>query len=456
MGHPRSKSILQAPSYMAWPRRPALPRLLALRLLALSLLVCAASAGQEPPLAPEPTLSLSQAWRLARGLDPGYAVEADGLAAADAEREALRRDLWPELALEVGGDAGQRARPSEERAVGFGSRGDAVVRASWTVGDSARRARSQELERRRAAIAAAGVVFDSGRRAALARIYVEVGTLEQRHGLLAQQRRALESLAQRVRRRVEAGVERGAEAHWIDEALARSDRVLDDGARDLELARTELAGYLGGGVRVAPIAPRAPEPDDLAGQLLGPRTLLLERQAEALEARSEVLGQQGRWSVRLLAAGGSYFSEAFDDDYEPEYLAGFSARWSPDLGGARRQRALAEQHRARAARAEAARERTDLELHRTLAQETWQRHGARLAVLEEELRRAEQLERVTTLRWGQGAERWRDVQGARERVQEAELRRLDAGRELARSLVDFAEAAGRLDALPAWLGQGAW
>jgi outer membrane protein TolC len=398
-------------------------------------------------------LTLEQLWQTARDREPGYRAVAELREAEEDARDAARREWLPGFSVDGLGTHGQRLSPGEERVLGVGPRGEFRLTASWSLVESDRGARARVSAVRERAAAAGERAFDVRHRGLLAALYAEGAAAEERWSLLHRHSEALREMAELLEGRLEAGVDARWEGHLLREAQARAERLLLEAETERAGIRGELSAMTGRCVRPLPLSPPSPEDVEPPPQD-SPEMELLRRQAETREALARQEGERGRWSLQLLGITGPNYSRAFGDDrVRNEYLLGVSAAWRPDLAGVRSRLASAEQARARAVRAEA--ESLALALERELARirtilQAWERRRAGLA---RELQEAEQREEAALLRWRVGVDRWTEVLQARDRVLEVRTLELELRRELALVLIVQARATGRVEALPALLGQ---
>jgi outer membrane protein TolC len=373
--------------------------------------------------------------------------------------DALRRESLPGLTVSAGGDYGQRARPGEERAVGVGARGDAVVLLGWTLADGVWEARRMELgERRRAA--ALEVELGRERRAVeLARAYLEAGAAQADWRALGARREQWLGLVEVVGRRHAAGVESDLQKEELAAALAAVEH-------EQALARQRLREETALMAVLAGRAVRARSWEGWAGGWGGLPMVevgadgaaleaeLLRQQARGERAAGEVARREGRWRFEVLGSAGAYGSEAFDGGVEPEYYAGLRASWRPDLGGERRRRAEAAELRARALEREV--EVLGVEA-RGLGERVaalWQEQDGVRGAREREREQVARLEEVARLRWQRGVSGWREWLAAARRLDELEFAAREIDLELARALVDYAAASGRVGELAGWLAGG--
>ena len=411
--------------------------------------VCPAVHDAEP-------VSLAEAWERARTLEPGYRARTERVAAEEASRSAVTREWFPELAAEGLGNHGQRLSPGEERVLGVGPRGEFRLLGAWTLLDSSRGWRAREAEFRHEEARAAGELFSTEHRAAVARVYLEAGRAQAQRQLLVEQRGALDELAGLVEVRIREGVDPRWESYLLEEALARSDRLLSEAEQADRSARTELSTLVDECVRPGdrPGAALAHPGDLRPGQMAGenPEADRLLREAAAQHALSRAVAGQDRFLFQLVGGVGPNYSRAFEGDrIRQEYLVGLSGSWRPDFFGIRRQEGAAESARARALEAEATSQRLQARRQAERLAEYWAHAEAREEDLERELAAAERRSELATLRWREGVGRWSEVIDARERLDELRIQKLGFRHETALALVELAAWTGRTDELPSWL-----
>ncbi len=402
---------------------------------------------------PEP-VALATVWSDATDRDPGYRAAVETIQAWEARRSAVRREWAPQLSMEGFENWGQRLSPSEERALGVGFRGELRLLGSWTFLDGERRHRASEADLFRAEAEAAGRAFDVEFRAELARLYVEAASTEALFEARIEQRDGLRELADPVERRLAAGVDARWEGHLLDESLARAERLLAAAEQERAGGRAVLSALLGRCVRPTTIHPGSEGSTGAPDLTDNPELLRLHRLAEAGDATADVERNLDRFRIGLTGGAGPVRSRAFvDDSYRMEYLLGFTARWSPDLSGARGGRAAAEEALARSVRAQAESQRMALtrELHGLAAE--LERSEERAVRLEEEVVRAETALQASLARWREGVGHWTDVIDAHERLHEARQEKVVLDLQVALALIRYGEAEGRLDAVPGRLGQ---
>ncbi len=396
--------------------------------------------------------SLASVWESSMRAQPRYAANELRIEAEDAERRALRRDRYPSVEIEGGGDFGQRVRPGEERDEGLAGRGEILARVNWSLLESGRSARQRAVEFRRSGLAAADAAFDLAFRGEVARAYIGASVASERRQLLLAAEPAFEKLAAVVRMRVREGVESTVALDQIEEsAAARAARLRAeaDAAEGKKLMLALLADReTVQPLRIDPRPPRAAVSVETSPALAALRHEAGERLAEA-----EALERTDRWRLDAVGQAGPYFSRAFDRTTEHEYFGGLRFVWSPDLAGARSSRALAERRRARALEADEAGLRRDLSMRVREIDATLGDADARTTDWRAAVERAAAAERTARLRWEHGAGSWSDWWEKRERLLEAKLDELDWRRQTAEMLVEYAEASGRIDDLPAWIGQ---
>jgi outer membrane protein TolC len=448
--------------------RVPLPVVLPAALFAFTLAFPAPTAAHVPRTSPAPALTpcapgetpepvlLSGLWGEARERDPGYLAVEEGIAAEDRFASSVRREWLPALGAEGIGNYGQRLSPGEERVLGVGPRGEFRLVGTWTLLDSDRMGRGALASRRGREASAAGEVFDVGFRAMLAAGYVEAAAREELWALRSDHLDRLRTLAAPVRAQTEAGVDVRWEAHLVEEALARGERLLAEAERDQAQARAELSHATGRCVRAAPIDPEAAADLSVEGVSGNTTVEYLRRRAETQEAVARQEGGRGGFQLQLLGLAGPNHSRAFEDGpVRNEYLVGITGSWRPDLAGVRRQLASAERARARSVRAEA----ESLEL--ALTGELERIHialdhaGERQQQLARELEQARIREEAALLRWTEGVDRWIEVMQARDRLLELRILEVEADVEMALAWVRHGEVTGTLDELPIRLGQEA-
>jgi outer membrane protein TolC len=399
-----------------------------------------------------PVMTLRELWEAGRVREPGYAAAEARVAAGDADRSAVRRELLPGFRLDGLGNYGQRLSPGEERVLGVGARGELRLVSTWTLLEGGRGWRGTAAELRRDMARLDASSYDDGYRAALAELYVEAATAEAAWLVTVEQRRLLDSLAVRVRQRLAAGVDVVWEGHLLDEGVARADRRVADAAQARDAARVELAVIAGACVRPGAIepVPGRPAGDPADSPYLQAR--LAGAAAAAADARAH--GRAQAWRLDLHGIMGPTRSRAFaNGPVENEYLVGVGASFNPDLAGVRRQQAAAGLARARALQAD-----TESEL-RALRREVEQlgvvleHAGARREILDREVEQGRRRLNTAVARWEAGVDRWAEVANAYDRVVESWLLAQALTREIGLAHVRHALLAGQVDDLADRLGQ---
>lgn len=410
----------------------------------------AAFGGQGESLSTSPTVSLVFVWEASMRAQPRYEAGGLRIEAEDAEALALRRERLPEVSVEAGGDYGRRVRPGEERDQGVAGRGEILARVNWSLFESDRSARRRAIELRREGLVAADVAFDHAFRSEVARTYVHASIAAERRDLLVAGAEPVKRLADAVARRVTEGVDTAAARHRTADTLAawklRLREALDDA--EAELLKLSLLAD------VDNVLPRRiePIPPDIAATVDGnPAVAALRLGADERRAEAEALRRRDLWRLDAVGQAGPYFSRAFDVTAQQEYFGGLRFVWSPDMAGVRESRALAERRRARALEAEEAGLRHDLavrvrETEKILSGAHRQAMDWRAALV-----RAEATERTARLRWEQGAGPWTEWLDALEHLTDVMMGELEWRARTALLLVDYAEAAGYIDSLPAWI-----
>jgi outer membrane protein TolC len=401
--------------------------------------------------------TLVDLWHWSIEHEPGYQMATSARRAGEADAVAIGRERLPTVSVAGAGDFGQRARPGEEREQGVAARGDLLARVDWIVRDSARGARERAVALRRAGVVETEAAFDLSFRAELARTYLQTAIAVERHSILTGHFDRFDEVSSLARLRVERGVESAVALEWLETARTRHRAELERSRDRTELGSMTLAAYAGREVEPAPLDFDVAEIGWLHVPPIekgAPSVAALEREAEVLRAEADVLREQDRWRVGAFAAGGPYFSKAFSDGLEPEYIGGIQFVWTPDVTGVRESRASAFRHRAGALQAEAQSEARRLGRRAAEIARLGSSYGERERELRDAVERAAALERTSLLRWQNGVGGWRDLLDSREARLRAELAQLDWRAAFALEIVEYAEITNRLDSLPGWLGQG--
>jgi len=398
-------------------------------------------------------ISLADFWTQAGALDPAYLAASESVAAERAALSSVRREWIPSLTMQGLGNHGQRLSPSEERNLGVGPRGELRFLVGLPILDSDRGGRGEVAASRLQQSIVAADRFETTHRAALARLYIQAESIESLWELHVSHAERLVELATPVRDRIEAGLDLAWEAHLLDEAVARAERLLAEATQARDAIRSEFSSLVGRCVRPAGTAPHGellPSEVSVEGS---PEVQSLLSVAETHEALASAEAAQGRWRVELLGTAGPNHSRAFvDGPVRNEYLIGIGASWRPDFGGVRGQLATSERLRASAVQAEAASLRLALERELSQIRIELEHAERRRAGLERELEQAELRESAALLRWEAGVDRWTEVMSARERVLEVRTLEITLGNEMATALIRFGEVSGQMDDLPTQLG----
>ncbi len=398
-------------------------------------------------------LTIHQIWEEGRQQEPEFRAKQEMVAAEKSLSDALQLERRPSLSIEAEADGGQRVSPGEERALGVSARGNMRGVGSWTLFDGARSWRAREQTSRWEEAQAVGALFEHEYRMEVARVFVDAQIAEARLSSLEAEAVELNELAVVVAQRVDAGVDGTYEAQRMEEAIARSERLLSEAAHRKRRAIIELSDRTGRCVRPMELEMSSGEKTLEAEEYGGsPRVEIFSRQAETLEATSESTARQDWVMVRLFGAAGLYASRAYDDLWEPEYFAGAQGVWRPDLFGIRRTRAQADMHRAQASRAQAEAEERAIRRERASFQQIQREAQDRRREFVRESELVAKRVEVASQRWQQGVGTWMEAIEARERRIDVELDRLDFEREVAHSVVDYVDRSGQIDELSGWLG----
>lgn len=400
------------------------------------------------------SISLEEVWEESIAAEPAVNASALRQSAARSEVGAIEGERRPQFSIQAQGDMGQRARPGEERDEGFGVRGDILGSTTWTLLDSEygpNKASAQRLQRQEQLSAQ---VVELEVRAVAARLYVEAAVAAERLHALERWHQELNELRVTVEERVSAGVENHYEQAAIEDALVRSERVMEETRYGYEAALIELAMLVGRCVRPDHFGP------DLDGFEYGsdggqqPEVQHLLARAETRDASAKQIEVEGAWQAGLRGVVGLYGSQAYERAVLPEYYVGIFGLWNPDLSGVRQDRARAERQRASALRAEA----KSLQVRGERQSESWAQVDARARqrsmILERERESARSRLQKAQLRWREGVGSWTEVLSSTRRLEEATLAELDFRREVALALVEFGVSTGRLEELAAVLQTG--
>ncbi|TVR00645.1 MAG: hypothetical protein EA398_11030 [Deltaproteobacteria bacterium] len=342
--------------------------------------------------------------------------------AAALEQEATGRERRPEWTAWVDADAGQRARPGDERAQGVSARGLASVEARWAAWDAARS--SREAER---ALALTAAQWERDRVQWRVALEVEQRVLEwwvrgdavvTVEALLAE----VEAEGLEADRRVRAGLEDvGArvalleeeERHraWREAHLARRDAVAEELVRWADLCgRLQIEGLRG-------------EPSAVGAAR--PEARWLELQAEVLDGRAESVRRADALRWDLLARAGVHASPAFEGGLQEEWIAGTLFTWRPDVRGVRDRRAEGVRQEAASLRARARLGEETLERQVALVDARLAALSERSAQRTERLRRLEEEERLLVRRVEAGLVSGSALLGQRSRERAARIEELE-------------------------------
>ena len=409
--------------------------------------------GAQCPPGEEPVpVSLQELWNATRTLEPGYRAAESTIAAGQAARSSVRREWAPSVSVEALGDHGQRLSPGEERVLGVGPRGDLRVVGSWTFLDAGRGARAREAELREAGARAGADLFDTTWRARAGTAWVEAAVAEATWAIRSVERAEVEALEAPVRARLEAGVDVAWEEHLLDEALARTTRLLADATLARDVARAELSALAGRCVVPQQLAPRPGA--TLSAEGVPPEVRQLQLLADERESAARALAGQDRLQLQLTGITGPTRSRAFEDGpVRSEYLVGITGSWRPDLAGVGRQLASAEVAGSRAIRAQAESRSMELDREVERLQLVLEHADPRREGLRRESEQAARRLSGALQRWEAGVDRWTEVIQASDRVHQAQLLELELEREVALTLLRLGELTGRMDELPGILGQ---
>ncbi len=425
-------------------------RLLTAALLtaAMALFATTSTAGEPLDCTDEDrhSIDLGEAWEVGLAVDPGADAQQARIRAATADGDHIGRLRLPTTEVDAEGDLGKRVSPGAERDQGRSLRASAGASLQLPLYDSVFDDQADAADLR---LDGAQLDADAHRidlHETIARAYIDAAIADERQRHIDERRHQLQALADTVQRRIDAGVEGGVERHAIDQATARIERQLTEATTAHEQALHTLSHLLDRCVRprsmpseldASPDPDRPERPDS-------PHLQALRLQGRIADADAQVLSHTDRLQLFGVATGRLYFSPAYDNLPEPEYFAGLTLRWRPDLRGTRQRQSQAQRHRARALDDEAS------ELHRQQIQRldaialVDRRLQTQRQALHREIDQAKERRDAALARWDQGVGSWLDLIDADERLQDAQLALLDLHHQ---SLLHAVESAALTDDL---------